>query len=249
MQVKILPLVGDNYIYLIHDGKEAVVVDPTSATPVLVALEAGKLQLRNILLTHHHGDHTAGSAMLKRRTGARIVGPADSRILGLGSHVHDGDTISACGSEIKVLHTPGHTRSHVAYYVAASGCVFTGDTVFVSGCGRIVEGTAKDMWRSVRTIRNLPPGTKMYCGHEYTEENLEFSLHLEPGNARMREKLAHVRAQLSRGEPTVPSSIAEERELNLFMRADTTAVQKAVDLEGAPASEVFAVLRGMKDRW
>ncbi len=223
-RVIIIPALSDNYMYLLVSGSRAAVIDPAEAAPVLEALSRHDLTLEWILNTHHHFDHVAGNEELKRGTGATIISPENARIPGVDRTVGEGDTLDFHGIEIRVLATPGHGRDDVSYFIPSSETVsesmlFCGDTLFVCGCGRLLEGTPDDMWASLRKLTELPDETRIYCGHEYTEENVRFALGEEPGNESLRNLLEEVRTRLRRGEPTVPSNIGMEKRTNPFLRA------------------------------
>lgn len=248
MHVDILSAVGDNYIYLISDAGCAAVVDPTAAAPPLAKTGELNLALELVLLTHHHFDHTGGSRELKR-AGCTVVGPDDSRISPLDRPVKESDVVSLGDCKLQVISVPGHTSSHVAYYSAEHGVIFTGDTLFAAGCGRVFECTAAEMWNSLQRIRALPDETLVYCGHEYTLENLEFAANLEPNNPDVRKRLEEVRKKCRQGLPAVPSTLALEKATNPFLRVDTEAMRKAAGLPRGPAEDVFAEIRLRKDRW
>lgn len=250
MTVEILTGFGDNYIYVIGDDRrgKAVAIDPGAAEPVLRCLERVGAGLETILITHRHGDHTGGCAELKSATHCSVIGPSGALAHG-DRQVADGEAIVFGETEFRVIEVPGHTREDVAYYSQQLRSVWTGDTLFAAGCGRVLGGSAGDMWRSLLRLRDLPEDTLVYCGHDYTVENLEFAAHLEPGNEAVSRRLAGVRAMVAGGEPTVPSTIASERATNPFLRSDTQAMRLAVGLPAAPDVEVFAELRRRKDRW
>lgn len=247
MQVEILPA-GDNFIYLIHDSGLAAVIDPTeSKSPIATARTLG-LELELVLLTHHHADHTGGCPALKR-AGCTIVGPADQRFSHLDRQVSDGDHIALGSGAFEVISVPGHTNSHVAYYSPRDSLLFSGDTLFACGCGRLFEGTPEEMWNSLQKLRKLPDKTQVYSGHDYTLENLEFAADLDPDNTTIRAWLAEVRDRIQAGLPTVPSLLGREKAANPFLRADSEGVAEAVGLAGSPSFKVFAEIRRRKDGW
>jgi hydroxyacylglutathione hydrolase len=249
MKIDVLAAMGDNYIYVAHAGGHALVVDPGIAKPVLTRLDRAVVKAVTILLTHHHGDHTGGCEALRREAGAAVVGPVDRRLPRLDKQV-DGGPVDLSGWSVDALPVPGHTRSHVAYHFPEHAVVFTGDALFVGGCGRVLEGTPAEMWDSLCRLRDLPDATAVYCGHDYTVENLEFAQHLLPGDAHVATALEQARTRAARGEPTVPSTIASERRINIFLRSDDPVVAPAVGLSaGTPAPRVFAELRRRKDAW
>lgn len=224
---------GDNYIYIVHDTNAALAVDPGSAQPVLSFLKEHDLQLSAVLITHHHGDHTGGVSQLQRETGCTVLGPKTRGAGNVDTWVNDGDEKDIAGILVRVIAVPGHTKDHVVYHIPALNTVFTGDTMFVAGCGRLFGGSAKEMYDSLQKIASLGDDVNIYCGHDYTEENLRFALTVEPGNEYVQEKLVKVRDTLSQGGHTVPSTIAEEKKINVFL--------------GASDVNVFAGLRRKKD--
>lgn len=256
MRVTPIPCLSDNYSYLIQpdDGPDAIVVDASSAEPVIRTIEGRGARPVALLTTHHHFDHVGGNLELVRRyPGLTVFGHASGqgRIPGLNHPLEDGDGIEVAGLDAVVLHVPGHTRDALAYRFGST--VFTGDTLFVAGCGRLFEGTAQQMYRSLNEkLAKLGDETQVYPGHEYTRNNLEFALSIEPTNARARDKLERVIALRARAEPSVPSSIGEERETNPFLRVTSPQIVARLGLRpeavGDPVS-VFAAVRAAKDRF
>lgn len=244
---------GDNYVY-VHaygDGR-AFVVDPADAAMVWRTIAEQKLALTDVLLTHHHGDHTAGLAELQSMTGCRVIGSDKRRIAGIERLVRDGDTVPLNGRTIQVIGTPGHTTTSVCYYLPPSpkgepGIVFTGDTLFVGGCGRPMECDARALWESLMRLAALPDETLVYCGHDYTAENYEFALSIEPDNRAVVEQLRRLTHDAAQGRPTVPSTIARERATNIFLRAGQSAVKVALGMIEASPEQVFAELRRRKN--
>jgi hydroxyacylglutathione hydrolase len=249
MRVVPVPCLSDNYAYLLlPDGApHALVVDPSEAAPVVAALAREGRSLAAILNTHHHHDHVGGNEELVAKLGAVPVYAHASdagRVPGQTERVEEGRSFTAGGLALDVLHVPGHTTGAVAYVV--EGCVFTGDTLFVAGCGRLFEGTPAMMNTSLNEkLARLPKDTKVYCGHEYTQANLKFAKHAEPENAAVVEKLAKVTALREKGEPTVPSTIGEELETNPFLRVGAPAV--AARYGGGDAAAVLGAVRKDKD--
>jgi hydroxyacylglutathione hydrolase len=227
-----VPCLSDNYAYLVSrpGAKEAIVVDPSEAAPVLEALEREGLTLVGILNTHHHYDHVGGNEGLRERLGPLPVyahASDEGRVPAQTKRVEEGQGFEIAGLSFDVLHVPGHTLGAVAYVV--DGAVFTGDTLFVAGCGRLFEGTPEQMHTSLSgKLGKLPGATAVYCGHEYTLANLRFALTVEPDNTAMRDKLALAASARERGEPTVPSTIADELATNPFMRCADAGVLGAV---------------------
>jgi hydroxyacylglutathione hydrolase len=225
LTVELVPCLSDNYAYLLHDeASNAVgIVDPSEAPPVFAALQRHGWQLTHILNTHHHFDHTGGNLPLKEATGAQIVGPkADAhRIPGIDLGVGEGDTVTFGSETAEIFDIPAHTSGHIAFWFKDAQAVFTGDTLFAMGCGRLFEGTPAQMFAAMRKLEALPAETRVYCGHEYTESNGKFALSVEPENAALVRNMDDVRAARAKGQPTIPSTIALERATNPFMRAKT----------------------------
>jgi hydroxyacylglutathione hydrolase len=232
----ILSAFGDNYIYLVeYSPGKCFVVDPGDAKPVFDALE--HLQLIHILTTHHHADHIGGVGTLKHKTGCKVIGPDDKRIAGLDTAMGDGDTTELGDVTIRCIGTPGHTTTSVCYFVTGgslgSGVLFTGDTLFVCGCGRMFECDGETMFESLQKLAALPDETLIYPGHDYTEENIRFALTFEPDDKLLQEKLMIVQNQNRTGQPTVPSVLGKEKQVNPFLRAKDW--------------QTFATLRRKKD--
>jgi len=254
MRVTPVPCLSDNYAYLISAdaGTEALVVDPSEDAPVLAALEAAGLSLVGILATHHHWDHVGGIEALRKRFGdIPVVGHVSERerIPALSVALEQGQEHSMAGLSFNVMHVPGHTLGALAY--CFEGAVFTGDTLFAAGCGRLFEGTAEMMYESLNEkIAGLPDGTRIYFGHEYTAANLAFAAHIEPGNPDVQAKRSRVAELRKAGLPTTPSTLAEERRTNPFMRCDSPEIIRTLGerLQGdhGPAA-VLGAVRAAKD--
>jgi hydroxyacylglutathione hydrolase len=241
----------DNYAWLVFDRSEGVcaVVDPSEAEPVKKALAARNLKLTHILNTHHHPDHVGGNLALKAAFGATIVGPGKdaARIPGIDVGVVEGDTYRLESHAAKVFEIPAHTRGHIAFWFETDACVFTGDTLFAMGCGRLFEGDPPTMWSSLSKLMKLPDTTRIYCGHEYTEANGRFALTVEPGNPDLNARMAEVRAIRARGLPTLPSTMGLEKRTNPFLRPNAPEIRRTLGLEAANDVEVFAETRRRKD--
>jgi len=249
--IRAVPAFSDNYLWLLTRGKDAAVVDPGDAGPVLAALRNGdqtlaatdqmtpaplpsRLLLGAILVTHHHADHVGGIATLlasaEDLAAAHIpvYGP-DNEPIPLRTHaLHDGDTVTVLDELMEVIAVPGHTRGHLAYYAPGAQALFCGDTLFAGGCGRLFEGTAAQMQASLARLAALPPATRVYCAHEYTLANLHFARAVEPDNPAVQARLLRTQAQRARGEPTVPSRIDEELATNPFLRVHEASVREAL---------------------
>ncbi len=246
-----LPVLSDNYVYLVHepDAGLTAVVDPAVTAPVLAALEGRGWRLTHILNTHHHHDHVGGNLELKAATGCTIVGPrADrGRIPGIEVELGDGDIFRFGGSTAIVYDVPGHTSGHIAYHFARDHALFCGDTLFALGCGRMFEGTPPQMWHSLERLRELPDDTLIYCAHEYTQSNGRFALSVEPGNAALQARMREVDVRRRDGLPTVPSTIGEERATNPFLRPESAELQQSLAVVGQPLHEIFGATRARKD--
>ncbi|XP_065706576.1 hydroxyacylglutathione hydrolase, mitochondrial isoform X1 [Patagioenas fasciata] len=234
MKVELLPALTDNYMYLLIDEetKEAAIVDPVQPQKVLDAVKKHGVKLTTVLTTHHHWDHAGGNEKLvKMATGLRVYG-GDSRVGALTQKVSHLTSLKVGSLNVKCLSTPCHTSGHICYYVTKPNsseppAVFTGDTLFVAGCGKFFEGTPEEMYRAlIEILGSLEPETRVYCGHEYTINNLKFARHVEPNNISIQEKLAWAKAKYDSGEPTIPSTIAEEFTYNPFMRVREKTVQQ-----------------------
>ncbi|PKM11321.1 MAG: hydroxyacylglutathione hydrolase [Gammaproteobacteria bacterium HGW-Gammaproteobacteria-3] len=248
-----LPVLNDNYIYLLHEpvGGKTAVVDPALAQPVLDELQRRGWHLDFIFNTHHHSDHVGGNLALKQHSGCRILAPqADShRIPGIDQALSDGDKIALGAVNFSILATPGHTSGHIVFYADEEQVLFCGDTLFVMGCGRLFEGSPEQMWQSLQKLRALPPQTKVYCAHEYTLANGRFALTVEPDNAVLNARMGEVKKLRSENIPTVPSTIALERATNPFFRADEASVKAAVGQPDASPLAVFTEIRKRKDKF
>ena len=253
MEVILVPAFADNYIYVLRDaasGKVGV-VDPGDAAPVQAELERRGWTLTHIFLTHHHNDHIGGVAELKARHRATVIGArADAhRIPDLDVALGDGDRTVFGEQTARVIAVPGHTSGHIAFWFEAAETLFSGDTLFSLGCGRLFEGTPAQMWESLQSLRSLTDSTRVYCGHEYTQSNGRFALTADPDNSALRQRMEEVAALRERNQPTIPTTIGLERRTNPFLRADDPAVQSAIGLPGAPPVDVFAELRHRKDHF
>lgn len=255
MDIQGLRAFEDNYIWLLREGRHVVVVDPGDDAPVRRYLADEDASLAAILLTHHHGDHTGGVAGLLARQAVPVYGPAAESISAITIPLREGDKVSLPNLqiELRVIDVPGHTRGHIAYYgvMNGQGALFCGDTLFGCGCGRLFEGTAEQMWASLSKLATLPPPTRVYCAHEYTQSNIRFALAVEPGNTALHaraDSVAHLRAD---DMPTVPFTLAGELETNPFLRGAKASVAAAAERHSGTKlsgpKEVFAVLREWKN--
>jgi hydroxyacylglutathione hydrolase len=244
----------DNYGVLIHDSGTGATaaIDAPDAEAVIAAAQSQGWSLTDLLITHHHADHTQGIPGLKARyPGLRIVGPAKEagRIGALDVEVREGAYARVGGLQAKVIETPGHTAGHIAYWFEEDQIAFCGDTLFALGCGRVFETPMSVMWDSLVKLASLPGETEVYCGHEYTQSNARFALTIEPGNGVLRDRAERIDALRASGAATVPTTIALELATNPFLRAEQASVQAAVGMPGADPAAVFAEIRGRKDRF
>lgn len=227
LEVVRIPVLSDNYVWLLHEprSQESVVIDPAVAEPVLEAAAARGWTIGQIWNTHWHGDHVGGNAAIKAATGCIITGPAAEaeKIATLDRLVGEGDSVRIGDHVATVMAVPAHTAGHIAYHLAAAQMAFVGDTLFAMGCGRLFEGTAAQMFANLQRLANLPEDTAVYCAHEYTLSNGRFALTVEPDNAALVERVAAVEALRARDEATVPTTIGLERATNIFMRARDVA--------------------------
>jgi hydroxyacylglutathione hydrolase len=239
MKIQIIPCLQDNYSYLIIDEKNniACVIDPSEADPIIKYLEENNIKLKFILNTHHHYDHVGGNQKLKEKYGASVIGYKGDkeRIPGIDILLNDQETWIHKNFEAKIIHIPGHTLGHICFYFYKEESVFTGDTLFSLGCGRIFEGTYSQMFNSLMKLKELPEKTKVYCGHEYTKKNLDFCLTYDANNKNLKTKVYHVDERLKNGLPTIPSTIKDELECNIFLRSNNM--------------ETFSKLRDLKDNF
>jgi len=252
-ETKVFLCLKDNYGVLVHDpatGATAA-IDAPEAAPVEAALKSTGWKLTDILVTHHHGDHTGGIVELKGRHKCRVVAPQAeaAKIPAVDETVREGDTVHVGKLSANVIETPGHTAGHITYWFHNDKLAFAGDTLFSIGCGRVIEGTPEMMWASLKKLRDLPGDTRVYCGHEYTLANIKFAQTIEPGNAALSARAAQAAKQIAERQWTIPTTIDEEKAANVFLRADIPAVAAAVGLAGKPAAEVFAEVRARKNKF
>ena len=239
MKIQIIPCLQDNYSYLVIDevNKIACVIDPSEADPIIRYLDNNKIELKFILNTHHHYDHVGGNQNLKEKYGASIVGYKGDkeRIPGIDILVNDQEIWKYGNFEAKVLHVPGHTLGHICFYFFKEESIFTGDTLFSLGCGRIFEGTHSQMFDSLIKLKELPKNTKVFCGHEYTKQNSKFCIAHDKNNDNLKAKIRNIELKLKNGLPTIPSTIKDELECNIFLRSNNV--------------ESFSKLRDLKDNF
>ena len=236
MRVEIIPCLQDNYSYLIIDesNKTASVVDPSEAKPIINFIEKENINLKYILNTHHHFDHIGGNKDLKKKYNSVVIGYKDdaSRIPGIDILLNNNQIWKADNFEAKIMHIPGHTTGHISFHFFKEKLIFTGDTLFSLGCGKIFEGTYQDMFDSLNQIKKLPQDTKIYCGHEYTLQNSKFCIKHDPENLNLKNKIVEIKKKLENNIPTIPSTLKDENECNIFLRAkDVESFSKLRDLK------------------
>ena len=239
MEIEIIPCLNDNYSYLIFDKNKKIecVIDPSEAKPVIEIIEKNKVNLGYILNNHHHYDHVGGNIELKKKYNSKIIGFIDDkdRIPEIDIMVENNQIWKEENFEAKIYHIPGHTTGHIAFHFFKEKKIFTGDTLFSLGCGRIFEGTYEQMFCSLKKIKNLPKDTEIYCGHEYTLQNSNFCLTKDPKNLKLKRKIVEINEKLKNNLPTIPSILGDELECNIFLKAE--------DIES------FSKLRDSKDNF
>jgi hydroxyacylglutathione hydrolase len=243
----------DNFGVLLHDPQSGATasIDAPEAAPIEAALQKTGWRLTDILVTHHHDDHTAGIGALKAHHKCRVVAPRAEaqRIAHVDETVGEGDTVRVGVLEGRVLDTPGHTAGHISYFFPADKLAFVGDTLFSIGCGRVIEGDPQMMWNSLLKLRGLPDDARFYCGHEYTEANIRFAKTIEPNNKALAARAEEVAKLVAAGKPTIPATIGAEKAANPFLRADDAQLATSLGLNGDPAWKVFAEIRQRKNRF
>ena len=242
---------SDNFGVLIHDPQSGATasIDAPDAAAVEKALADTGWTLTDILVTHHHNDHTAGVAPLKAKYKCRVVGPKSDKFKAVDETIGEGGNVKLGNLTARVIETPGHTLDHICYIFDSEKIAFLADTLFSVGCGRVIEGTMPQMWHSLLKLRALPDDMAFHCGHEYTEANIKFALTIEPDNADLKARAKEVAALRAAGKPTLPSTIGAEKKTNCFLRADVPSVAAAVGLAGKNSEEVFAEIRLRKNRF
>ena len=252
-QVHLFPCLKDNYGVLLHDPQSGATaaIDAPEAAAVEAALKATGWKLTDILVTHHHADHTDGIPALKQKHGCRVVAPQEvtAKYSFVDETVREGDKVKIGKLVGNVIETPGHTLGHIVYWFHADNLVFAADTLFSVGCGRVIEGTMDQMWASMIKMRDLPDETKVFCGHEYTAANIKFALSVDKGNKALLARAEQAAKQLAAGEPTIPTTIGEEKQTNPFLRAADPALAAGLGMAGKPANEVFAEIRLRKNKF
>jgi len=251
MQIIPIPCLADNYAYIINDANSQIVgvIDPSEAPPVIAFLKKKKLKLNYILNTHHHFDHIGGNVELKKKYNAKVVGfDGDKhRIPGIDITLKDNEKWNFGNSLVKILHIPGHTLGHICFFFENEKIAFTGDTLFSLGCGRIFEGDHKQMLTSLNKIKELPQDTKIYCGHEYTYKNAEFCMKYDKDNINLKKKFEIIKKLRSKNLPTVPTSLKDELNSNIFLRCDQNELKIKLNMKNQEDFKVFEKVRDLKD--
>ena len=250
MKIEIISCLSDNYSYLIHDEESntVAIIDPSEFKPCdKIIKKYNKLDF--ILNTHHHADHVNGNLELKKKYNSKILGFSQDkrRIPGIDILLEENQKQKIGNLEFEVIFIPGHTKGHIAFFFSKEKIAFTGDTLFSLGCGRVFEGTHEEMFYSLNKIKNLPPDTKIYCGHEYTKSNLNFCLAYDPHNIFLKEKAIDIQKKLNSNLPTIPTILGQEIKTNIFLRCNDPEIKLALDLKDSSEVEVFSKLRDLKD--
>lgn len=252
LQIIPIPAFKDNYIWLIHNHRQAVIVDPGDAVPVLESLQRLQLDLNTILITHHHHDHIGGvTALQNAYPHARTYAPKLEQYQFQHTSVSEGDTldIAELSLRLAVIDLPGHTLGHIAYYVEESDLLFCGDTLFGAGCGRLFEGTPSQMYHSLQKLAALPQDTKVYCTHEYTMHNIGFAMTLEPNNQQLVKRQQDTIKLRNLQQPSLPSTIGLELATNPFLRCGSAEIKSSIQLENAAPLQVFSTIRELRNHY
>lgn len=251
LEIDLFPCRSDNFGVLLHDPVSGATasIDAPEEKPILDALARRGWTLTHILTTHHHGDHVEANLALKQRFGATITGPKRETIPGIDRKVDEGDVFDFAGRRVEVIATPGHTLGHICFYLPEEKLLFAADTLFALGCGRVFEGTPAQMWGSLEKLAALPDETTVYFGHEYTLSNARFAKTVDPDNAALLARVAEIEALRAAGGFTAPTTIGLEKATNPFLRAGDPAIRRHLGMETAGDAEVFAEIRGRKDRF
>lgn len=246
--IETIPVGSDNYSYVVSSGSSALAIDTSDAEPILEYLESRGLELKYILSTHAHSDHTGGNRVLKEKTSCTVAG-GDEKIAAINSVLTDNDTVSLGSLSVKALLVPGHTRKQMAYYIESLDTLFTGDTLFGAGCGRIFECGPEHLYQSLEKLSGLPDVTRLYFGHEYTLDNLSFALTVEPDNNEINIRRDSVKSLLSSGLYSTPSTLVTEKQTNPFLRVHSKTIRQTLKMLDRSPVAVFAELRKRKDRF
>ena len=251
LKVDVVTCLKDNYSYVIHDTEADIVgvVDPSEFNPINNFIKKKLNKIDFILNTHHHFDHTGGNLELKKKYNSKIIGSLEDeiRIPGIDIKLLNDDVFKFGEIDFSIILVPGHTRGHICFYSKKEKVIFTGDTLFSLGCGKVFEGTYLQMLDSLSRIKKLPGATNIYCGHEYTEKNLEFCTKFDPNNEFLKDKKNWIFSKLNKKEPTIPATIEDELKTNIFLRCDVFAIKKSLGMENSSEVEIFKKLRDLKD--
>ena len=251
LNIEIIPCLNDNYSYLLYDKdtNTVAIIDPSDFNTCDKVISKKYNKLDYILNTHHHFDHVGGNQKLKEKYKSKVLGFEldKNRIPCIDIALKEKQSFKIGNTSFEVIFIPGHTKGHVAFYCKDEKIVFTGDTLFSLGCGRVFEGTYEQMFSSLNKLKNLPIDTKIYCGHEYTKKNLEFCLEYDPNNELLKEKNNWINSKVESNSPTVPISIGEEKKTNIFLRCNEPSIKNALNLNNASEQEIFFKLRDLKD--
>jgi hydroxyacylglutathione hydrolase len=251
LNINIVPCLQDNYSFVIHNTETGTVgvVDPSEFEPINNFIKIKFKKIDYILNTHHHFDHTGGNLNLQKKYGAKIVGfkKDERRIPGINIKLSDNENFKLGNIDFEIFFIPGHTSGHICFYSKSEKVIFTGDTLFSLGCGRVFEGTHLEMLTSLKLLKKLPIDTQIYCGHEYTQKNLEFCVKYEINNSKLAERKEWIISRLDQKLPTIPTTLKEELNTNIFLRCDNLEVKKSLDMEDSTELEVFKKLRDLKD--
>ena len=253
ISINIIKAFSDNYIYLLRNESKNItsVIDPGESEPVLKYLNEKGWHLDEIINTHHHNDHIGGNSKLQEIFNSKLIAPLydKHRINNVDIYISDNDIIEIAGVKTKVIHTPGHTLGHVCLYLEEEKCLFSGDTLFYLGCGRVFEGTMEQMWLSLLKLRDLPDETLVYCGHEYTLSNAKFSSYIDPKNESLKITTQKIIEKSDRKIPTVPFELGKEKFINPFLRADEKDFTNSIGLGSNVPAECFSIIRKQKDNF
>lgn len=251
-EIRVFPCLSDNFGYLIHDPQslKTAAIDAPEAGPIMKVLQREGWKLTDILVTHHHSDHVGGIAELKKTYGCKVTAPHDqgTAIPHVDVRVAEGDTVQVGALVGRVFETPGHTLDHICYVFDSELALFSADTIFSGGCGRVFEGTYPMMWQSLKKLRTLPDDYRVYCGHEYTAANMKFCLGIDANNEALKKRAEEVTQLRAVGKPTIPTLLGLEKQINVFLRADDPAIAAAVRLKGFSEDDVFSELRERKNK-
>ena len=251
LSIEIIPCLNDNYSYLLYDKESNItaIIDPSDFGPCDKIIKKKYNKLDYILNTHHHFDHVGGNEKLKKEYKSKVLGFEldKDRIPDIDIALKEKQNFKLGNSSFEVIFIPGHTKGHIAFYFEDEKIVFTGDTLFSLGCGKVFEGTHEQMFSSLNKLKNLPVDTKIYCGHEYTKKNLEFCLEYDLKNDFLKKKSNWINSKIESNSPTVPVSIDEEKKTNIFLRCNEPSIKNALNLNNAPEQEIFSKLRALKD--